>query len=188
MRKTNIYTVASIVFAVIIISVGGYLWYQKNNTVVDTYTNDDYGVSFTYPDSYKLTENKENDHTLVTLTKKGFSLPKNGEGSTAITVDMIHGAPAAKGGKSPADIWITTATSSNFHLSSMKSPGATRVDEQDARLYTWDGLYPATTVVTSTDGNILMFTVTYDGITDSILNDFTSLMESVKLRSATTTE
>lgn len=184
MKRTNIYTVAIAIFVVIIIAAAGYAFYQRTSTSADSYVNTTYGVSFNYPKEYKLEEKNlpDNEGTVVTLTKKGFVLPKNGEGSTAMTISMYPNAPAPKGGKSSADIWIATASSSNFSLSTMKSPGTTRVADRDARLYTWDGLYPATTVVTDNGGNIIMFTVTYDGAGDmEMLQDFTDLMESVIL-------
>lgn len=196
MKRTNIHTIAIVVFVAILLGVGGYLAYKKQNVAeTKTYTNSTYGVAFDYSDDYELTETPLTDTAsgtgiMVTLIEKGTKIPENGEGPRAITVGMYENATAT-GSRSEAEQWIDTSPYSNFKLSTMPKPGTSRIAEQEALLYTWEGLYPGTTVVTEHNGNIIAFSVTYDGNTDmKILQDFTSLVESVQLLdpvSATTT-
>lgn len=183
MKRTNIYTVAIIIFIAILLAVGGYMLYKRNYTGAQSYVNTEYGVSFNYPNEYRLEEDTLPDDggTVVTLTKKYHVTPKNGEKPTNMEIAMYPNQKEAVG-KTPVLTWITTSPYSNFKLSAMKSPGTTQLAGQDALLYTWDGLYPATTVVTKNDDAIVMMTVMYDGQTDSgILKDFTDLVESVIL-------
>lgn len=182
MKKTNIYTIAIITFLIILLAVGGWIFYRKNHADdVATYMNPAYGISFQYPERYTLTETPMEGGTVVTILEKNIEIPRNGEGPTAITVSMYRDAPAAKGGPSGSEIWITTSSSSNFNLSSMTTPGATQVGNQDGYLYTWDGLYQGTTVVTEHEGNIIAFAVTYDGETDMEKREaFTDLIASVE--------
>jgi hypothetical protein len=163
------------------------------NAALETYTNDIYGVSFDYPETYDLTETSKRDGEggpgmVVTLTEKGITIPRNGEGPTAITVGMYENDVATDIREDPVKAWIRGATSSNFTLSRQDEPGTTRVAEKDALLYTWDGLYQGTSVVTEHNGNIIMFSVTYDGDTDlKKREDFTSLVGSVRFYTATST-
>lgn len=181
----NIYTVATITFLAIIVAVGGYLFYRKNNPEgVRHYVSTAYAVSFDYPAQYKLTETPiENaTGTRIIITEKSFTMPKDGEGPTAITIDMFDnpGIKAAKG-KSTVETWIASSTYSNFSVSDMEAPGPTRVDDKLAWLYTWNGLYRGISVVTDYDDDIYMFSVTYDGEGDIEKREaFTKLMESVR--------
>ena len=188
----NIQTLASIIFVLILVVIGSYFYYIKTGGKdrMAAYQNTAYGVSFEYPKSYKLTEIVQNGTgTMVTIFEKEVHVPQDGEGPTAITVNMYDNAPAAKGGKSPAQIWIDTSPYSNSKLSTM-TPGTTQIGGQDGLLYTWDGLYQGTTVVTEHNGAVIAFTVTYDGDTDMEKREaFTKLIESVRFdgNSATTT-
>lgn len=198
MRTTNVHTVAIVTFIALLLAIGGYMWYDKNRIPdLVTYSNSSYGVSFQYPDDFELTETPmaqgNGTGTLVTILEKGTVIPRNGEGPTAIAIAMYEGAPAASRQQSPAQVWIANSPYSNFKLSQMTAPGKTEIGGQDGYLYTWDGLYQGTTVVTEHDGIILSFTVTYDGETDMEKREvFTDLVESVEFMerrtAATTTE
>jgi hypothetical protein len=194
MKKTNIQTIAIITFIVILIAVAGYLIYKKNikEATLATYTNTTYGISFDYPDSYRLDETPITEGetgTMVTLTDKGISIPTNGEGPTAITIAMYDAAGVTtststlkqKAKQNPMDAWITTSPYSNFTLSTLPAPGTTTLAGKDARLYTWDGLYQGTTLVTIANNHLFMLSVTYEGNTDmKKREDFTDLVASVR--------
>jgi hypothetical protein len=186
MKKTNIQTIAIITFIAILVGVGGYLTFRNDNTELKTYVNQNYGVTFQYPNTYKITENQVVDGqtgTIVTLTEKGITIPTNGEGPTAITIAMYEGTGTTTvGNQDPLLAWIRTSPYSNFTLSAQQDPGTTMIADQDARLYTWDGLYQGTTVVTLNRGNVIMFSVTYDGEADlKKREDFSDLVASVRL-------
>lgn len=198
MKITNVHTVASVTFIALLIAVLGYVWYDKNRVTERlTYTNSYYGVSFQYPEDLELTETPlaegTGTGTLITILEKSVLVPRDTEGPTAITIAVYEGVPNASANKSPAETWIATSPYSNFKLSQMASPGKTSIGGQDGYLYTWDGLYRGTTVVTEHDGTILSFTVTYDGETDMEKREaFTDLVGSIEFSergtSATTTE
>lgn len=186
-----------ITLTVIVVAVAAGLYFLSNrengNVPLKTYTNEAYGITFDYPESYALTETAATGApgetgTIVTLTKKGLAVPKDGEGPTAITIGMYDGSVVQDTKEDPARAWITTSTSSNFAQSNQQSPGQTRVADKSGWLYTWDGLYQGTTVVTENNGTIYAFTVTYDGDADmKMREDFTEIMETVRFGSATTT-
>lgn len=180
MKKPTIYSIAALVFAAIIIAVAGF--YIASQKAEDkTYTNAEYGVSFAYPGEYELREEKVTEGqsgTVVVIHERGVNIPENGEGPTAITVAMYD-----KGTSTLSLLpWIRTSPYSNFSLAKQADPGVTQVGGQDGYLYTWDGLYQGTTVVTEHKGNIIMLSVTYDGETDMEKREaFTALVESLEL-------
>lgn len=184
-------TVIAVTAVVLVVVTGMYLYSKRDggNVALKTYTNTVYGVSFDYPETYDLTEMNvaEGDGsageagTVVTLIEKGTRTPRNGEGPTAITVEMYDNSVTGNVKENPVEDWILNATTSNWRLSRQDRPGETRIGEKDALLYTWDGLYQGTSVVTEHNGNIIMFTVTYDGEMDlEKREDFTNLMETVR--------
>lgn len=166
MKTTSIYTVSTIVFiGIVLLAVGFYAYTKNKSDGVQTYSNARYGISFSYPKDYVLKEHEVTEGmsgTVATITEDDAPLPENGEGPTAITVSMYDGSAAT----SSLPVWIKTSPYSNFSLARQAEPGITQVAGQDAYLYTWDGLYQGTTVVTKHAGNIIMFSVTYDGETD----------------------
>jgi hypothetical protein len=175
MKRTNIYTISVIIFIAIIL-LGFYLYKRGSEPNLLTYTNTTYGISFTYPDNYELTEHTVTEGqpgTIVTITDRGITMPENGEGPTAITVAMYDGAQAT----TTLPVWIKTSPYSNFSLARQAEPGVTQVAGQNGYLYTWDGLYQGTTVVTEHENNIIMFSVTYEGESDlEKRNVFTNLV------------
>lgn len=186
MKRTNIQNIAIITFIAILIGTVGYLFYTRNAPAkVKTYTNSTYGVSFEYPKDYQLTETtltEEQKGTMVTIIEKGVSIPVSGEGPTSISIGLYKGTatPAAK--ENTLDAWIKNSPNSNWKIAKQTTPGVTTTADQSARLYTWDGLYLGTTVVTLHKGNVLMFSVTYDGETDLEKREaFTKLIASLKL-------
>lgn len=191
MKKINIYTIATITFVAIIIGAGIYVLY-KNNPRERTrqYLNADYGVSFDYPAQYKLTERplESGTGTHIVITEKGFEMPENGEGPTAITVDIFADTGVnVPPGKTLVQTWIASSTYSNWSVSDMEAPGPTRIGNFPAWLYTWNGLYRGISVVTDHAGSIFMFSVTYDGEADLEKRQaFTEMMESVRFNETAT--
>ncbi len=191
MKRTNIQNIAIITFIAILIGTAGYLFYTRNVPAkVKTYSNSTYGVSFEYPKEYRLTETALTEGqkgTMVTILEKGTTVPETGEGPTSISLGFYEGTatPAAK--ENTLDAWIKNSPYSNWTVAKQTTPGVTTIADQSARLYTWDGLYPGTTVVTLHKGNVLMFSVTYDGETDlEKRNAFTKLIAGLKLTEPTT--
>lgn len=186
MKIRLLQTIILVVFIAVLLGVGWYLFLRKDGTTLLTYSNPAYGLSFSYPDNYKLSESAAtgNQHgTVVTLTERGISIPKNGEGPTAITIGMYEGL----GTSTSLLSWVKTSPYSNFNLSGTTTPGSTTVSNKPALLYTWDGLYQGTSLAVEHGGNIILFAVTYDGETDlKKRSDFTDLVTSVRFGDVTT--
>lgn len=188
-------TVITVTVIIVAIAAGLYFFPKRSGAPValETYANDVYGITFDYPKTYDLTETSKREEeggsgVVVTLTDKGITLPRNGEGPTAITVEMYDNTAVKDLKVNPVEAWILNSTSSNFRLSGQDKPGETRIGSKDALLYTWDGLYQGTSVVTEHNDNIIMFTVTYDGDTDlKKREDFAKILESVRFDDATST-
>ncbi len=192
MKMRHLYTLAIVLLLLLLAYVSWYLFMKKQDVVLHTYSNTTYGVSFSYPDTYKLTETKAQgaqSGTIVTLLEKGATIPKDGEGPTAITIGMYNGMGTSS---SPTLLsWVRSSPYANFNLSKTATPGTTTVGNQPALLYTWDGLYQGTSLATTYKGNVILFTVTYNGETDlKKRSDFTDLIASVRwgdVTSGTTT-
>lgn len=188
MKRTNYFNVAIITFIIIAIGAVAYYTYSKSGSAQRTYSNTTYGITFTYPSNYHLQENAtvdKNPGTVVVLTDKKSITPKDGEEPVAITIGMyplsVSNTPDSLLG------WIKASPHSNFSLSKQPSPDMTTVAGQNTYLYTWDGLYNGTTVVTLHGNNVIAFSVTYEGNSDmQIRQDFTNLIMSVRFTDAST--
>jgi hypothetical protein len=194
MKRTHIQNIAISTFVVVLAGIAWYTLYGSDNTPrLATYSNPAYGISFTYPKEYALTETPLTGNasgTMVVITDAKGKLPENGEGPTAITIGMYDDA-APEPGKAnvSATSWILESPDSNFKLSKMTEPGLTQIAGQDAYLYTWDGLYQGTTVAMTHAQHMLVFTVTYDGETDLEKRDaFGKLLESLQFTEPNTAD
>jgi hypothetical protein len=193
MKRTNYFNIAIITFIVIALGAIGHWGYtSKYGPGTKTYSNETYGVTFTYPNNYDLQENSLSSAqgaTVVVLTDKKAVSPSNGEGPVSMTIGMYPlAAFSPASGADPLLSWVTSSPYSNFSQSAQKEPGLTTIANQNAYLYTWDGLYNGTTVTTLHDGSIITFSVTYDGNSDmQIRQDFTDLVASTQFTGSTTT-
>lgn len=143
------------------------------------YTSDEYGVSFTYPDTYTLAERDTNEVPpvhVVTLadTDALQSAPQNGEGPTSITLSIFDATST-----SPAE-WVRNSVSSNFQLSGDGVLASTTVDGLEAVRYTSDGLYATDNVVLVHESRIYMFSVGWLSRSDAIVQDFEELLTTVQ--------
>jgi hypothetical protein len=189
MKRTNYFNIAIITFIVVVVGAVGYYGYtSKHGNGMKTYSNSTYGVTFDYPNTYLLEEHSLNSiqgALVVVLTDKKAIIPSNGEGPVAITIGMY---PSTIKSTEALLSWVQSSPYSHFSQSAQASPSPTTVMHKAAYLYTWDGLYSGTTVATSHEGNIIAFSVTYDGNSDmQIRQDFTDLMTSIQFTGATST-
>lgn len=180
-------TVLVVLFAILI--VGGYLWQNRGERgmpiAVDTeqtYQSAEYGISFTYPDSYVLEERElgtgERFHHNVTLMDReaAANIPQNGEGPTTITVDFIQNNIE----KLSIEDWIRNDSRSNFKLSPDGELVATTMGEKEALTYIWDGLYRGQSIVFAHKETIVMYSVTYMTSDDEIVFDSIGIFESIQ--------
>jgi hypothetical protein len=196
-RNTFILIAAAVLVALVV----GYISYMvhraepastemtqtTDNTPVTAllYTSDTYGIAFNYPSSYALTQkdvradtaNKIVAHHNITLTNTSAQTPNNGEGPTAITLDIY---PNPKNGL--IQDWIKNTDASNYKLAVDSNMQNAMIGGTAAYAYTWSGLYYGNNFVFSHKNYIIMASVTYLTTGDAILNDFTQIMSTLKLR------
>jgi len=177
---------------VLLVLVGGYVFISKGNETLtptpvpqDTskiYSSVDYGISFTYPETYVLTEralgNGERSHHNITLMDReaAANIPQNGEGPTAITIDFIQNDIE----KLSVRDWINNDSRSNFKLSPDGELISTTIAGKEALTYTWDGLYRGQSIVFAHKDAIVMYSVTYMTPGDKIVSDSIEIFESIQ--------
>lgn len=177
---------------VLLILIGGYVFIFKGNETSaptlapqDTskiYSNADYGISFTYPETYVLTEralgNGERFHHNITLMDReaAANISQNGEGPTAITIDFIQNDIE----KLSIKDWINNDSRSNFKLSPDGELISTTIAGKEALTYTWDGLYRGHSIVFTHKDAIVMYSVTYMTLDDHIVSDSIDIFESIE--------
>ena len=149
-----------------------------------SYTNPTYGLAFTYPDTYELTERDEEGsalrawHTIVLIRKEDLPMPEGGEGPPAITIslhenDLDHYT---------TEEWIRNVSASNYKLGD-GTLASTTISGLPALSYRWDGLYQGTTIALAQPSWVYALTVTYLEMGAPIVQDFVQIRDSVRLSS-----
>jgi hypothetical protein len=151
------------------------------------YSNVAYGISFTYPGGHILTEaergNGERGHYSIVLVKKeDVVTPENGEGPTAVTVDIYQNTID----KLSLLNWLKNTNASNFKLSD-NTFASTTVAGAPAVTYRWSGLYEGETTAFLHEGNIIAVTVTYMNSEDRNIQAYGQILSSLKLSAKTIT-
>lgn len=168
-----------------------YLFPASNSEVetpkMNTYSDANFGVSFTYPDTYVLSETDTQSSqdasgriaTIVLVDKvAAANIPEAGEGPTSITFDIYVANPLF----TSLDAWIRGSQQSNFQLSrdSVISPAS--IAGIEALSYTWDGLYMGRSVALPHGEEILVASVTSLTPNDVILSDFEAILATLVLK------
>ena len=204
MKKYTFTQSTAIAFLVLLL-IGGYLYLTKERAIAPTlttqepkiltYTNQKFGVAFDYPDTYTVTENNFDSTTgmgsglNVTLLEKGTTIPAGGDGPTAITLSIHQSALVELANENALEYWIRNSQFSNFKTATVKDPVAMTVANEQAFTYSWDGLYPGRSVAVGKNGDVFMFSVTYNGETDTVKQeDFLTLLKTVKFSLPITTQ
>lgn len=168
---------AAAVLIIAAVAVGLYA-YGEFSVPKLSYQSDEYGISFSYPDTYALSEQHvEGRHTIVLADKETLAAaPQNGEGPTTITFDVIDNpqnlAPSA---------WVKADTASNFQLSPDGTLASTTRDGAEAVAYVWDGLYRGESYVFDHGERLVMASVTMLEQGDRIKKDFERILRSLVL-------
>lgn len=140
------------------------------------YASGVYGMTFTYPDYYTLTEHDDGArHTITLIHARESQLPEAGEGPPAITVDVYDNSSDAL----TIEDWLATGQS-NFNLGD-KVLGATNVGGVQAVTYRWSGLYEGETTAFVRGDMIVAVSVTYLAPTDQLRADYLALLVSLTL-------
>lgn len=168
----------------------GVWWFSGQGSVDPTpmqqstdgrYSNDEFGISFDYPQSYQLEErevgNGERRHYAITLIRESdLPLPQNGEGPPSINIDIYQNNLD----KLPLMDWVTGTSFSNFKLGNGQY-ATTTVYGADAVAYRWSGLYEGHTVAFAHRDNIIAVSGTYLTLEDQIVRDFAEVVVSMIL-------
>jgi hypothetical protein len=170
MNMKKLVSIALIVIALLL----GLLFYSRPQTdaAPDTrtpshYSSDAYGISFSYPSDYVLTEQDiptqgtKTYHQITLINKKNLPVPANGEGPTAITIGF--NAPDTKAPPSGRPSATTTISG----LPAVSS--------------SWSGLYEGTAITVTRPNMTYAFSVTYAETGSQIVQDFVTVRDSVKI-------
>ncbi len=143
------------------------------------YHSAQYGISFTYPEQYTMTEHDEGTgermmHTIVLINKE-YADGGGMEGPPAIAVTVFE---------NPENLslqnWITTTSYSNYKLATDETLHATSVGGQAALSYAHSGLYETDAVVVMNNGRVYMFTAGWLTVQDDIRSDLEKILSSVE--------
>lgn len=184
----------TLIWLIIIVVLGGGAWLlitasapsappvQEEVAQTKTYSNSDYGISFEYPAQYVLSEGEQGNgerarYAIVLVEPQDAQIPENGEGPTAITIDIYQ--------NDLDDLtlleWMTGTSFSNYKLGPMEH-ASTTVDGVEAVRYTWDGLYAGETTAFLHGGNVVAVSVTYFAPTDAKVAAYRALLDSIELQ------
>lgn len=186
MNKKIIWTVFVLVIGVGVYFAASFL--RTNNPAVVgtpiekvTYHNSVYGISFSYPKGYVLSEgergNAERAHyAIVLIAETDAAPPVNGEGPTAITIDIYQNNLD----KQSLLGWLKGTAVSNFKLGD-GTYVTTTVQGKEAVAYRWSGLYEGETTAFLHKENVIAASVTWLTPEDKIVANYRELISSVRL-------
>lgn len=162
--------VGAILFA-ILAGVSVFVWGDDN-----TYNNAEYGISFSYPETYTYEERRVGSDLLVIFTDAPEgSAPENGEGPPTMQL-LIHPL-----GEQQLSRWIITSTSTNFQLSEPRGVMiAKSIGEKPGFAFSWDGLYRGRSAAVDHEGRGYLFSATFRDVRDQITEDFDELLTTVE--------
>ena len=178
-----------ILLIIILIAVGVLGWFvysydqsvQVHNTSDNLlFENKTYDISFVYPSKYTLSERDgitsdlQKYHEITLINKNDLPLPVNGEGPTAITIDVYSNDSS----RYTAEEWARNAKESNLKLGEGRI-ATTTVFGLPAVSFRWSGLYEGTTIVLAKSDKIYAFNVTYLEMGAQIIQDFVVVRDSV---------
>ncbi len=146
--------------------------------VGQVYANDTYGISFSYPEGYVLSEGQVGEGLyVIQLIREEDAVPvvAGGEGPTALTIEIV-----SVGEEFTLDDWLKAPTS-NFQISD-----GTYTSRMTAGLpsvhYNWSGLYQGETVALLHEKAAVALSVTYHSPTDPIRAAYDEVLSSLRLR------
>jgi HAMP domain-containing protein len=158
---------------------------EVQEALVQTYASSTYGIRFTYPDTYVLSERDEGNaaerthHVIVLTDRSALSLtPENGEGPPTITIAVFGNAHE----RLTPESWIKNVSASNFKLSPDNTLATTTIASSTAYTYTWDGLYRGESAVLTHGSDIIMLSVTSLDSADRIRDDFIDMLSTFTLQ------
>lgn len=148
---------------------------------INTYRSDAYGISFTYPEGYVLTEAERGDghrghYSIVLMQQEDLPLPKNGEGPPAVTIDIYQNNLD----QMSLVAWLTTTNALNYKQGD-GTYASTTVAGTEAIVNRWSGLYEGETTAFLHKDNLVAVSVTYFTPEDQIIDDYRGTISSLQL-------
>lgn len=142
------------------------------------YSNGVYGISFSYPEGYLLSEQSDEDAYRITLIHKEDAVPVvgGGEGPRAITLEIYPHTPGL-------DLtgWLRSTPQSNVSLGSGEITSFDLYGTPAAE-YSWSGLYEGRTIAFLHEERVYVVSVTYNSPQDPIVGAYVSLLSSLRVR------
>lgn len=181
----------SIALILLVIIAGGLFFAERavapengaqNQSGLQKYSSEKYGISFSYPETYELNEvdapgnGMRIHHSVVLINKADLPLPADGEGPPAITIDIYQNNLDNQ----TTEGWIKNTSASNFKQSEGKLT-ETKISGLPALSYRWSGLYEGTTIALAQPNWVYTFTVTYLEMGADIIQDFVKIRDNARI-------
>lgn len=146
-----------------------------------SYANDLFGFSFTYPAGYLLAEAEVGvlgrTHHVINIVKEEDAVPRtNSEGPPSISIDVYQN----DGNALTLDEWLAT-DESYVRLGNGEIVKGS-VQGVETAQYSWSGLYDWETLAFLHNDRIIAVSVTYMSKADTIYADYQTLLDSLRLR------
>jgi hypothetical protein len=141
----------------------------------NTYANDRFGISFTYPEGYILSEKSvATDHYAIALIREEDAVPvvAGGEGPTAVTIEVYNAEEGSL-------VDFLARPESNFQISDGTYASMT-VAGLDALSYGWSGLYEGETTAFIRNNYVFAVSVTYRSPSDPIRAAYEEVLSSLR--------
>ncbi len=185
------------------ILVTGYMFLLPQTSFVSTqppsllaYANDAYGISFSYPAGYILSEEDRDTPTFknhrITLIKEEDAVPviarlpgtrrgAGGEGPVSVVIDISEDTGRTLPYTDVLEV-VKSSTATNFHLGDGSYSHA-KVAGTDALQYQWSGLYEGeTTALIHRNKYQIFVSVTYLSPGDPITAAYQTVLTTLNLR------
>lgn len=149
---------------------------------VKNYTNEEYGISFSYPEGYELSERdlagsaQRKRHVVTLIASDKLPAPQDGEGPISISLLFVQNNLD----KQTAEKWVRGSSDSNFKLSPDGGTAKVSFAGKDGIIYRWDGLYNGETTALAGDAWIYAISVTFDAENDPIVRDYHQVLNSIR--------
>lgn len=176
----GIVVVLALIAAGAIFYAGPLLMASPEAALRQYYSNERFGLSFSYPTGYVLTETagaSSTDPYRIAIVRESDAqaVVENSEGPTAIFIEAYPLTASTS-----LEAFLTSETRSNLALGNGVLEPLT-LNEVPGFSYTWSGLYEGVTAALKHRDYALLFSATFNSPTDSILEDFRTLLDSVRL-------
>jgi hypothetical protein len=182
--KTSSYFIPSVVGSVVIIVLFYTALHTHHSPATTTqlipYFTEKYSLTFKYPETYSLQKVASKQKGVLELyvisSKDHGETPQGGEGYPSITITIYDNS------KANYDIvrWLKESSDANFNLSDGTFNKAT-VAGKEAVFYKHDGLYNNQVVAFIHNKTIIVISGAYLNLSDPIVTDFFTVVNTVKV-------